>query len=97
MSSENISFNPENPEADETVTITVKVSNIGSDAAGNFNVRFYDFEDLIDTPQNVGGLAAGAEILVQVTTSFPEESFRLITVTLPIPGLISFLFQLTLK
>ncbi len=79
VSSSEIAFSPLNPDDGQTVTISATIANQGLEDAAGIDVSFFDFDTLIGQT-TITSLAAGATADVSVQTSYPEASFRLITV-----------------
>jgi hypothetical protein len=70
---------PFHPAAGESVAIAAPIVNQGLVDAASVRVRFYDLDALIDEV-TIPAIAAGSAELATVETSFPNDSYRLITV-----------------
>jgi titin len=79
IDSRGIVVSPVHPAAGEAVAIVATIVNQGLADAASVLVRFYDLDALIDEV-TIPAIAAGSAALATVETSFPNDSYRLITV-----------------
>jgi len=79
LSSSDITFSPVNPAPGQPVTINATIRNQGVLGASTIDVTFLDFGVPIGQA-SIASLGAGQSAGVSVTATFPDASFRLITV-----------------
>jgi hypothetical protein len=79
LSSSDITFSPSNPDPGQPVTINAAITNQGLAEASDIQVNFFDFDTQIGQA-TIQTLSVGASTEASIQASFPEASFRLITV-----------------
>ena len=80
INSEDISFSTNRPEKGETVVITARVHNVGTEGLTNVAVRFSANGVQLGTDQVIASLAGGAFAEVSVNAAFADQGARVIGV-----------------
>jgi subtilase family serine protease len=75
LDANDIVFTPERPQAGQATTIAATVHNLGDDAAGGFDVRFYDGDPAFGAPVLGDVFVSGVPAQGSAVATLPPQSF----------------------
>ncbi|HBA82679.1 MAG TPA: hypothetical protein DCZ95_01170, partial [Verrucomicrobia bacterium] len=80
ITKDDLSFSPDRPQTNETVSISSVVRNTGSSSVSNVVVRFYANDSQLGSDQVIESLAGGSSAVVTIATLFSSAEALVIRV-----------------